>query len=324
MSEPTSTPPASSTTTPPGAYPEHDKLGPLATGGDGVGWRATLLGAARAAVADGRTAAAQLGTAPAEAVHGVRKALRRMRAYAALAAAALPAGIDDLIENVRIARRDLAHARDLEVAPAAIAELPLADADRAAATALVTSVRATAPAAADLAAGIARAVTALAAVGDALDAALPADIDDAVIIKGAVGTYRDARRERRRAKGSRRAMHRWRRRSKELAHQLALIASTAGERTRTVATGFDSLADDLGPIVDLLVVRDLARAATEPLELGGVKAAVEGLYGDAVRGARRASRDAFAGGGRRFGRRLARRIAKDRGAHDTQVAGEPT
>ncbi|MCE9575690.1 MAG: CHAD domain-containing protein [Deltaproteobacteria bacterium] len=311
---------------PTGAYPEHDKLGPLATGGGDSGWRAALLGSARATIADGRAAAAQIATAPVEAVHGVRKALRRMRAIAELAADVLPDGIEDLVDSVRTARRDLARARDLDVAPAAIAELPLGEADRAAANALVAGFKAVAPPAAEVAAAVARAVTALAAVGDALDASLPAEIADDVLLAGVRRTYRTARRERRRARDSRRGLHRWRRRSKELSYQLGLLTAAGGARTAAIATPIATLADDLGPIVDLLVIRDLARAhvqpAEAPIDLDGVRAAAGGLSKDAVAATRKASRELFADGSRRFARRLGKALAKDRGGEATADDGD--
>ncbi len=310
MSEPTS---------PTGAYPEHDKLGPLPTGGGDAGWRAALLGTARATIADGRAAAAQIATAPVAAVHGVRKALRRMRAITELAADVLPDGIDDLIDSVRTARRDLARARDLDIAPAALAELPLAEADRAAASGLVASLQAAAAPAAEVAGAVARAVTALAAVGDALDASLPAEISDDVLVAGARRTYRTARRERRRARDSRRALHRWRRRTKELSYQLALLATAGGARTAAIAAPFDALAGELGPIVDLLVVRELAAGG----DLAGVRAAARGLYKDAVVATRKSSRDLFASGSRRFARQLAKAMTKDRlGPESTAEAGD--
>ena len=49
------------------------------------------------------------------------------------------------------------------------------------------------------------------------------------------------------AKRSRRAMHAWRRRTKELSYQLELVAG-AGERTLDVADPVASMSDELGDV----------------------------------------------------------------------------
>ena len=97
---------------------------------------------------------------------------------------------DDLVDTIRIARRGLSAARDLDVAPATLDGLPLAETDRATADALVASMRAAAPSTDDLAAAIDDAVSRLTAAADALDAALPPALDDSTFAKGLAATYR--------------------------------------------------------------------------------------------------------------------------------------
>ncbi|HTJ46635.1 MAG TPA: CHAD domain-containing protein [Kofleriaceae bacterium] len=301
------------------AYPEHDKLGPLAHGGQ---WgdadrRAAVIAAMRQALADGRAAAQRAQANPGEAVHGVRKALRRARALVELIAGALPGRErDDLIDSIRIARRSLSSARDLDVAPAVLAQLELGDADKVAASAIIAALREASPPPADASKAVAEAVERLAHVADALDAALPPALDDASFAEGLAATYKRARRARRGAKKSRRRMHTFRRRTKELTHQLALITAGSGEGTRNLVDPIDELSKSLGDVVDLILVRDLTRAHIESAPAGfdgaSLLAAIDAKYDELASAVRKSGKELFDRTGKRFAKKVRRTMAKDR------------
>jgi len=313
-------------------YPEHDKLGPLATAAPSAPWgdadrREAVMASFRRAVADAHAAAARVGTAPSSAVHGTRKALRRARATVELVASALGRGDhDDLVDTIRIARRCLSAARDLDVAPATLDGLALAETDRTTADALVASMRAAAPSAEDLAAAVTDAVTRLEAAADALDAALPPALDDATFARGLAATYRAARGAMRRARKSRRALHTWRRRTKELTHQLDLVTTGAGDRAAAITGPMTDLSKQLGLVVDLILVRDLTRAhaAAQPtgFDAEGLLAAIDGAYADAAKAARKHGKGRFELGRKDFARKVAKAVKKDRRAAAKPPADE--
>jgi CHAD domain-containing protein len=301
------------------AYPEHDKLGPLATG---ASWgdadrRGAVITAIRQALADARAAQQLVATNPSEAVHGVRKALRRARALVELVADALPGRErDDLIDSIRVARRGLSAARDLDVAPITIASLSLAEADKVAADAILAALREASPPPSDRAASVKESVERLAQVVEALDTTLPPAIDDSTFAKGLAATYRRARRARRAARRSRKQMHTWRRRTKELTHQLALVTAGAGELSRALADPIAELSKDLGKVVDLILVRDLARAHVDAAPAGfdgaGLLGAIDAHYDDAAGAARKQGKALFDRGGRKFAKKVQRALRKDR------------
>src|SRR4051812_5956638 len=104
------------TTTTTTAYPERDKLGLLPTAADDT-LRARVIRAATDALATARAAELRSKVAPHEAVHEVRKALRRLRALVDLVGDTLPdTERKDLARGLSNARRSLGPARDQEVA----------------------------------------------------------------------------------------------------------------------------------------------------------------------------------------------------------------
>jgi CHAD domain-containing protein len=301
------------------AYAEHDKLGPLATGGT---WgdadrRAAVIAAARQALADGRAAAQRAASNAGEAVHGMRKALRRARALVELVSAALPDHErDDLIDAIRIARRSLSAARDLDVAPVVLAGLPLQEADKLAADAIIAALRDAAPSTEDAQRSVHEAAERLAHTVDALDAALPPALDESCFAEGLATTYRRARKARRGAKKSRRRMHTWRRRTKELTHQLALITAGGGEQVRAITDPIDELSKDLGDVVDLILVRDLARAHIDGAPAGfdgqGLIACIDQRYDELATAARRKGKESFERSAKKFAKKVRRALEADR------------
>src|SRR5262245_14946268 len=153
-------------------YPEHDKLGPLATG---AAWgdadrRGAVIAAAKTALSDARAAELRVNANAGEAVHGMRKALRRARSLVELVASALPGRErDDLVDSIRISRRALSAARDLDVAPQVLAALSLEEPDKLAADAIIGALREVAPSPDDVKLALADAVSRLSHVVDALD-----------------------------------------------------------------------------------------------------------------------------------------------------------
>lgn len=243
--------------TPADAYPEHDKLGPLTTPAPDA-LRARVIRGATDALAAARAAELRSAAEPHEAVHEVRKALRRLRALVDLVGRTLPkAERKDLARGLSAARRALGPARDQEVARELLCGVA-ADPELATpVAAIIASAEPDRPAPAAIAADIARTVAEAGRHVDALIAALPDELRPRRIARGLARTYALARRARKQAKHSDRAVHRWRRRAKEMAYQLAIIDALPGTPEFRAALG--SLDDQLSPIVDRLMAKDYVR-----------------------------------------------------------------
>ena len=301
------------------AIPEHDKLGPLGTKvsvlGGGGDLRAALLGEFREAIERATRAAGDVPTSATVAIHDYRKALRRARAVLGLVEPVLPKEESRTIRRVlRDARRAVSTARDQAVAPAAIAEMLLTDDERAVAEAALAAARQAAPPPDEIARLLADGSARASAQLGALETALPPQIEWEVVARGLAATYRDARRRLRRAKHSRRAFHGWRRRTKELTHQLELIARHAGPRAEALRDRYTELSDALGGIVDLIMLRELVLAHGAGREADRVDELVEHIEDQiavAIRHARRAGKPLFERGGRKFARKVTKAGRKD-------------
>lgn len=241
--------------TSPESYPEPDQLGHLPST-DSL--RTRVVRAAAAALTDARLAAATADEDPDLAVLAVRKALRRLRALVDLVARALPKRDRvDLQRGLSEARRLLGPARDQRIARELLARLaPIHEL-----TTAIESIDAAAAAdridASATAADVERAVALAAGHVDALTAALPDELRPRRLARGVAKTYRRARAARKRAKRSDRAVHRFRRRAKELSYQLAIIdVLPDAEAWRD---GLRALDDQLGPVVDHLMTKDYVR-----------------------------------------------------------------
>jgi hypothetical protein len=305
---------------PPGAYPEHDKLGPLpaasrsATLVPGADLHRAVVDAFRDAIDMARAAAGCAPTDLDDSVHEYRKALRRARAVLALVRDELPTDdAAELTDALRHARRAVSAARDHAVAPAAIASLELDDATRVAAENLVAAARSHAPDRDEVIAHLSDGASRIQPLPDAVAAALPGDIDWSVIEDGIADTYRAARRALHQAKRSRRAMHAWRRRTKELSYQLELVAG-AGERTLDVADPVSSMSDELGDVVDLIMLEGFVIAHAADIDLAAVEAiskATSDALRERSREARRHGKAVFDRGGRKFARRVTKAVRRD-------------
>jgi CHAD domain-containing protein len=258
-------------------YREEDKLGPLGArrsvlipGQADV--RAAMVAGFRAEIDRIAAIAAAVEPATVDAdVHAMRKALRWARGILSLAASALPPSEHRAIRReLRAARRALSVARDHAVAPVRLhaLELPadlIGTRDRVAAAAAAAAPEVEAVIAA-VRAGAARAGRQLVA----LEAALPAQLTWAIVAAGVAATYRDARRALAASKRSRRAFHAWRRRCKELAHQLEFVADLAGPEVAALRAPYQELSDHLGDVVDTLMLRDFVATHGDGARPGAV------------------------------------------------------
>lgn len=298
---------------------EPDRLGPLAAPqpapapppsfADGAAIRALVLAAIRDAVEPVRAARARAGSA--DAVHEVRKALRRTRALLDLIGDVLPRRERKDIRAALVdARRSLGPARDLAVAGKALEKVATASEVAPAAAAIVTAARADAPAEQSTADDLARAVDVALAQADAIAAALPDEVSARAVIRGLTETYRRARRARRKARRSDLAVHRWRRRSKELMYQLALFDGVPA--AAELRAGVHKLDDELGEVVDRLMLADFVGLYGHAAGVQAVTALLGQIHDELEDGrdrARKDSKELFAARPRKLRKALRRALA---------------
>jgi len=296
---------------------EPDRLGPLAApppptaaaaaaATDGAAVRALVLDAIRDALEPARAARGRVAAAPAAAVHDVRKALRRARSILDLVGAALPRRERKDIRAALVdARRSLGPARDLAVAGDALIQVATAPEVAPAAAAMVAAARADAPSHDSVADDVARAIDIAVAQADAIAAALPDEVSARLLVRGLAETYRRARRARRKARRSDRAVHRWRRRSKELMYQLSLFdgLEAAGELRESLST----LDDALGEVVDRLMLADFVGLYGHAGDVNAATALITQIHDELderKRRARKDSKDLFAARPRKLRKRF--------------------
>ena len=172
---------------PPLPYPEQDKLGPLGIKTsaihDAAALRNALLHAFEAAAQDAKDAVAAVDKNPPTAVHDARKALRRARAILGLVAGALPKGERRAVKGaLQDARRALSTVRDHAVAPETLSQLTLDEADRATANRVLANAAEAMPATAEIKQLLAESATRAAAQAEALQAALPHEVEWEVVV----------------------------------------------------------------------------------------------------------------------------------------------
>jgi len=266
--------------------------------------RSAIVDELRAASRAARDASAHLGK-QAKAVHEFRKALRRARAVLALVQNALPREARKAArEALRDARRALGAARDQAVAPETVGRLALSDADRDTAHAVLDAAAAGVAPAAEIEMALAEGAARAAAEVEVVEAALPAEITWATLIDGLEAEYRRARRARSAAKGNKRAFHSWRRRSKELLHQLDLLARYGGDKITAMRDELSVVVDTQTDAVDLLMLRDLVRQHAEGEPRKQLIETIDGQLRPLMKASRRAGREPF----RRKPAQLARRV----------------
>jgi len=308
----------STTETPkPLPYSEHDKLGPIGVQTsalhDPAALRNALVRAFEAAAQDARAAVAASDKDAASAVHSARKALRRGRAILGLVAGALPKSERRAVRTaLQDARRALSTVRDHAVAPETLAELPLDEADRATADRVIANAAEALPAATEIKQLLAEGAARAAAQAEALQAALPHDVDWDVLVDGLAETYGDARHAS--AKRSRSWFHTWRRRSKELVYQLELVAGHAGPRLTAIHSELAGVTDTLGSAVDLIMLRDFVATYAQglaPEAVERLRDTIDHHLDELMKTARKAARDAFHQKPRKLAKRITKSVRRD-------------
>jgi CHAD domain-containing protein len=207
---------------------------------------------------------------PEPAVHNFRKSIRRGRALLKLVAKLIPrADYDALAEELRGAMRETSAARDADVLVSLVAAYPRKPKTQTALDALqilLEEQRAAVHSQARLKKAMTEGAEVLRSVPARLQAALPATTCHADLQLALRVSHRRARRARRRARKSSEEddVHSWRKRVKELRYQLELLAPLTGERPQHVALA--ALAEGLGEVTDLIVLRDCVLAHGERLQ----------------------------------------------------------
>jgi len=307
------------TSTPALPYPEQDKLGPLGIKTsaihDAAALRNALVRAFEAAAQDARDAVGAVEKSPASAVHESRKALRRARAILGLVAGALPKGEHRAVKGaLQEARRALSTVRDHAVAPETLAQLTLDETDRGAANRVLASAAEAMPPIAEIKQLLAESAARAAAQAEALQAALPHEVDWDVVSAGLRETYGEARRAARAARRSKSWFHSWRRRSKELVYQLELVSSHAGPRVNAIHSELAGVTDMLGPAVDLIMVREFISTFAQgiaPEEVDHLRDSIDVHLDDLMKSARKAARDAFRLKPKKLEKRITKSVRRD-------------
>ena len=301
-------------------YPEHDKLGPLGIQTsviqDAALLRGVLIRAFEAAAHDARDAVADLdkGSA-ASAVHESRKALRRARAVLGLVGSALPKNERRAVKTaLQEARRALSTVRDHAVAPETLAQLTLDDADRETAQRVLANAGESMPATAEIKQLLAESAARAAAQAEALQAALPQELDWHTVAEGLAETYAEARRAVSAAKRSKSWFHTWRRRSKELVYQLDLIAKHGGPRIAAIHGEISGVTDTLGPAVDLIMLREFVATHAQGIAAEAVehlRDTIDHHLDELMKTSRKAARDAFHAKPKKLEKRITKSLRRD-------------
>jgi CHAD domain-containing protein len=303
----------------PSPYPEHDKLGPLGSHTsalhDPVELRAKLIGEFNAAVHAAREAAGAVDGGSAAAVHESRKALRRARAVLSMIASALPKSERRAVKTaLQDTRRSLSMIRDHSVAPETLGSLSLSDEDRDTAKRILDSAAEAIPPTAEIKQLLGEAAARAAAQAEALEAALPAQVTWNDVAYGISKLYASARRARRAGKVSKSWFHAWRKRSKELAYALDFVARQAGPRATAIQGELETITDQLGPAVDLIMVRDFIKThgvGQSPDAVDHLRKTIDSQLADLMKDGRKTGRDVFQLKPRKLEKRITKAVRRD-------------
>jgi CHAD domain-containing protein len=215
-----------------------------------------ILGAAKRC---SRAAAAD----PVAAVHEYRKAIRRARAVVSLLRPALGrTAASGLRGELRRAFGETGPLRDADILLATLRSLPAEDSERAPIVDALEDerrIRGDAPATAEV---LRRGARILAPLPSALRVTIPGSFSVPDLERGLARSVRRTRKalERAVATGLDADFHEWRKRAKELRYQVELLASTGSPELKKREKALGNLAQDLGEVTDLIVLRaDLAR-----------------------------------------------------------------
>ena len=306
-------------------FTEHDKLGRLGRSAvldQPVELRRALVGELAQAAESAKAAAARVDQDPTHAVHAYRKALRRARGILSLLAGALPRSERNAVRDaLQDARRALGAARDHAVAPETLEKLALGDEDREVARRVVSHGEEARPPLAEVKQLLAEGAARAAAQVEAVEAALPEELEWECVLDGVRDVYDEARAARKAGKNSKRAFHRWRRRSKELSAQLEVLASYAGSRVGEIYAEIDNATDSSREAVDLLMSRDYVRTFGQGVE-EHLLAAIEAQLEDEIEASRAASKEAFRRKPSRFAKRLDKAVRRDLAPVEDEPSGD--
>ena len=191
------------------------------------------------------------------AIHEFRRHLRRARA---LVRCLRPVGESELLQTVDAslqgASRQVAALRDLEALSETAERLGLkklaGPAGKAIRGELAAALSATRR---DRDAALAAAYKSLKGLPAAFARSVPPSVEAADLAPGIVATYRAARRAHRRAGSDDESLHRWRRRTKDLSHQLEAIELLEGYRLPLRPAKLEKLSDALGILRDCEALR---------------------------------------------------------------------
>ncbi|MDQ3336443.1 MAG: CHAD domain-containing protein [Myxococcota bacterium] len=242
-----------------------------------------------------RTAAAHPDLATG--VHDARKAARRVRAIADLVGDVLSQRERRRMHDaIRQARHALGPARDHVVAAHIIPRLMLDEPAKEAAKLVLHAATVDAPGSEETRNGLAEAASAVVAQVELLINALPPVLTFATVMDGVKSVYGRARRARQQAKGSKRAFHAWRRRSKELAYQLDVLGDAGGERLVELSKAVNEVARAQRDAVDLFMVRGFVRAHRHLVDIDAATLLIDALDAQLLpllKDVRRAGKAAF-------------------------------
>lgn len=303
----------------PTEFHEDDKLGPIggktAVLDSDSQLRMMLVHEFRNAAEVARKAAAKTEANATHAIHESRKALRRARAVLELLGDALPKSEYKAVRRaLQESRRALSTVRDHGVAPDTFAKLVLDDEDRATGKKILDNAAEAMPAVAEVKQLLTDAAGKAAAQVEALEAALPQDLSWSTVGIGLRNVYRDARDARKKAKRSAAAFHSWRRRSKELVYQLAILAEHAGGRTLAIHDEIAAITDALSEAVDLIMVSEFADTygqGVAPEALEKLQATIHEHLGELMKTARKQAKKPFEASSKAFAKRVGKAVRKD-------------
>jgi len=230
--------------------------------------REGTLAAFSRALSVARRAARRAHEDPVAAVHDFRKALRRSRAVVALLAPTLgKTATRGLLGHLQAAFRETSAFRDADILLQTLRSVPAVPEDdlarHAIEVALELEQRRTRVETSET---LTRSLRSLAALPAAMDVLLDAAFSAADLERG---LDRSRRREREalqkaRESGTEEALHEWRKRIKELRYQMELLASTGSRELKKREKTLGQLAQDLGNVTDLVVLkREIARREEE-------------------------------------------------------------
>jgi CHAD domain-containing protein len=212
------------------------------------------------------------------------------------------------------ARRALSTVRDHAVAPETLAGLVLDDADRATANRVLANAAEAMPAADEIKQLVAESAARAAAQAEALQAALPPELDWDTVAEGLATTYGEARHAVGAAKRSKSWFHTWRRRSKELVYQLDFVAKHAGPRIAAIESEIAGVTDTLGPAVDLIMLREFIATYAQGIPgdaIEHLRDILDVSLDELMKSTRKLARDTFHAKPKKFEKRVTKSLRRD-------------